>query len=162
MVAATSRRKAELTLPSDNEILVTREFEAPRHLVFKAWTTPELVKRWWTARRGEATVAEIDLRVGGRWRYAMVMPDGTEIAFHGEYKEVVPDDRIVSTEVFEAVPEHEALNTVTFAERGERTLVTILMRHESKAVRDMVLATGMEGGLQDALDLLESQAQSLA
>jgi uncharacterized protein YndB with AHSA1/START domain len=162
MVAATSRRKAELTLPSDNEILVTREFEAPRHLVFKAWTTPELVKRWWTARRGEATVAEIDLRVGGTWRYAMVMPDGTEIAFHGEYKEVVPDERIVSTEVFEAVPEHEALNTVTFAERGERTLVTILMRHESKAVRDMVLATGMEGGLQDALDLLESQAQSLA
>jgi uncharacterized protein YndB with AHSA1/START domain len=162
MAAATSNRKAKLTLPTDNEILVTREFEAPRHLVYRAWTTPELVKRWWVGQRGKAISAEIDLRVGGRWRYMMVTHDGFEVAFHGEYKDVVPNERIVSTEIYEAAPEGEALNTITFAEQGDRTLVMILMQHRSKELRDMVLQTGMEGGLQEALDLLEGLAQSLA
>jgi uncharacterized protein YndB with AHSA1/START domain len=162
MAAATSSRKATLTLPSDNEILVTREFEAPRHLVYRAWTTPELVKRWWVGQRGRAISAEIDLRVGGRWRYVMVTHDGFEVAFHGEYKDVVPNERIVSTEIYEAAPEGEALNTITFAEQGDRTLVSILMQHRTQELRDMVLQTGMEGGLQEALDLLEGLAQSLA
>jgi uncharacterized protein YndB with AHSA1/START domain len=162
MSAATSGKRATLTLPSDSEILITREFDAPKHLVYRAWTTPDLVKRWWVGQRGKAISAEIDLRVGGRWRYVMVTHDGFDVAFHGEYREIVPDERIVSTEVYEAAPEGEALNTITFTERDDRTLVTILMQHRSNEIRDMVLRTGMEGGLQEALDLLESLAQSLA
>src|ERR1700675_4650893 len=104
-MAATSSGTATVTLPTDRQILITREFEAPRHLVYKAWTTPELVKRWWHANRGEATVAEIDLQVGGKWRYVMVAHDGVEVGFHGEYREIVPNERIVSTEVYEGLPE---------------------------------------------------------
>ena len=90
MVAVTDSRKATVTLPNDEQILITREFDAPRHLVYKAWTTPELVRRWWSGHRGEMKVAEIDLRVGGRWRYVMVANGGFEVAFHGEYREIVP------------------------------------------------------------------------
>jgi uncharacterized protein YndB with AHSA1/START domain len=164
MVPTTGDKKAVLTLPNDTQILITRDFDAPRHLVYRAWTTPDLVRRWWHAKRGEVTVAEIDLRVGGRWRYAMVMPSGDEVAFHGAYREIVPEERIVSTEVFEGFPDHEALNTLTFADNHNRdgTLVTILNEHSSREVRDMVLKTGMEDGLQDALDLLEEAARTLA
>ena len=159
----TSTRTATVTLPADEQILITRDFDAPRHLVYKAWTTPELVRRWWTANRGEMTVAEIDLRVGGRWRYVMVTPDGFEVAFHGEYREIVPDERIVSTEIYEAMPEGEALNTLTFAEtEAGRTTVTLLVEHENREHRDAHVNSGMEDGLQDALDLLEQVARSLA
>src|SRR5438105_15533858 len=118
----TSSGTATLTLPTDEQILITREFDAPRHLVYKAFTTPELVKRWWHANRGEMTIAEIDLRVGGRWRYAMVTDDGTEVGFHGEYREIVPNERIVSTEVYEGLPggvsqeDGATVNTATFSE----------------------------------------------
>jgi uncharacterized protein YndB with AHSA1/START domain len=164
----SDERKAKLTLPAEDKILVTREFDAPRHLVYKAWTTPELVAQWWTARRGAAKEMEIDLRVGGRWRYAMETADGQEVAFHGEYKEIVPDERIVSTEVYEGAPvpaaEAEAnatVNTATFAEAEGRTTVTILIQCPSPEVREMIVASGMEDGLQDALDLLEEVAQGL-
>jgi uncharacterized protein YndB with AHSA1/START domain len=161
-MAMTSSGTAAVTLPADEQILITREFDAPKHLVYRAWTTPELVKRWWHAKRGEATIAEIDLRVGGRWRYVMVTDEGEEVAFHGEYREIVPDQRIVNTEVFEGAPGGEAaLNTITFEEKDGRTTVTLLMEVSSKEVRDMILATGMEDGLQDALDLLEEVAVSL-
>src|SRR5437764_5591258 len=120
-MAATSSRRATLTLPSDEQILVTREFDAPRHLVYRAWTTPELVRRWWHANRGEVTLVEIDLRVGGKWRYVMTACGGPEVRFHGEYRELVPDERIVSTEVYEGAPGAEALDTVTFTETGGRT-----------------------------------------
>ena len=155
---------ATVTLPTDEQILITREFDAPRHLVYKAWTTPELVKRWWSADRGEVTVAEIDLRVGGTWRYVMVMPDGVEVGFHGEYREIVPNERIVSTEVFEGVPggdEKPALNTLTLTEVDGRTRLEILVEHATKAERDMHIESGMEDGLQDALDLLEGVVASL-
>ena len=94
-----------MTLPSDRQILITREFDAPKELVWKAWTTPELVRRWWHANRGEMTVCEIDLRVGGSWRYAMVTPDGMEVGFHGEYREIEPFERLVSTEAYEGIPD---------------------------------------------------------
>ena len=89
-MAATSSGTATVTLPTDEQILITREFDAPKHLVYKAWTTPDLVKRWWNAKRGEVTTCEIDLRVGGKWRSVMVTDDGLEVAFHGEYREIVP------------------------------------------------------------------------
>jgi uncharacterized protein YndB with AHSA1/START domain len=154
-------RSARVTLPTDTQILIEREFDAPAHLVYRAYTEPDLVKRWWTANRGEMTVAEIDLRVGGGWRYAMVTPDGFEVAFHGEYREIVPNERIVSTEVYEAVPDAAALDTATFAERDGRTLLTILVEHSRKEHRDAHVESGMEDGLQDALDLLERVAVSL-
>jgi uncharacterized protein YndB with AHSA1/START domain len=163
-MATTSSGRAVVTLPADEQILITREFDAPRHLVWQAWTTPELVKRWWTARRGEATVLEIDLRVGGTWRYVMVTPDGFEVGFHGEYREIVPHERIVSTEAYEGIPdpdEHASLNTLTLTETDGRTTLTLLVQHASKADRDAQIASGMESGLQDALDLLEEIAGSL-
>jgi uncharacterized protein YndB with AHSA1/START domain len=158
---AVSSGTATVTLPTDEQILITREFDAPKHLVYNAYTTPGLVKRWWHANRGEMTTCEIDLRVGGRWRYAMVTPDGFEVAFHGEYREIVSNERIVATEVYEGMPEAEALDTVRFSEVDGRTTLTILVQHTSKQHRDAHIDSGMEAGLQDALDLLEQVAVSL-
>jgi uncharacterized protein YndB with AHSA1/START domain len=160
-MAVRSSGTATVTLPTDEQILITREFDAPRHLVYRAWTTPELVRRWWSAKRGEVTVAEIDLRVGGRWRYVMVTPDGLEVAFRGEYREIVPNERIVSTEVYEGFPEGEAVDTLTLTESDGRTTLTILVQHSSREHRDAHINSGMEAGLQDALDLLEEVAVSL-
>jgi uncharacterized protein YndB with AHSA1/START domain len=167
MVEVTNRRSAKLTLPTDEQILITREFDAPKHLVYDAFTTPELVKRWWHANRGRVTVAEIDLRVGGKWRYVAVADDGTEVGFHGEYREIVPNERVVSTEVYEGLPEGVSeelggtVNTATFAEADGRTTLTILVQATSKVARDAIIESGMEDGLQDALDLLEQAATSL-
>jgi uncharacterized protein YndB with AHSA1/START domain len=160
-MAVTSSGTATVTLPADDQILITREFDAPRHLVYQAWTTPELVKRWWTANRGEATIAEIDLRVGGWWRYVMVTDDGFEVAFHGEFREIVPNERIVSTEVYEGMPEAEALNTLTLTEADGKTILTVLVQHATKEHRDAHIESGMEAGMQDAMDLLEEVAVSL-
>ena len=159
-----SSRKAKVTLPTDEQIQITRDFDAPRHLVYKAWTTPELVKRWWNAKRGEVTVAEIDLREGGRWRYAMVTPDGMEVAFHGVYREIVPDERLVTTEVYEmpgASDDDAPLNEVTFAEAAGRTTLTILVLCGTRELRDMIIGSGMEAGMQEGMDLLEEVARGL-
>ena len=167
-MTVTSRGRATLTLPSDEQILITREFDAPRHLVYEAWTTPELVERWWHAKRGRVTVVEIDLRVGGKWRYAMVADDGMEVAFHGEYRQIVRNERIVSTEVYEGLPDGvpqeqgATVNTATFTETDGRTQLTLLIETTSKLSRDAIIESGMESGLQDALDLLEQTAKSVA
>jgi uncharacterized protein YndB with AHSA1/START domain len=158
---AVSSGTAKVTLPADEQILITREFDAPKELVYKAWTTPELVKRWWHANRGEMTTCEIDLRVGGGWRYVMVTPDGFEVGFHGEYREIVPNERLVSTEVYEGMPDGEALDTLTLTEVDGRTTLEILVQHSSKEHRDAHIASGMEDGMQDAMDLLEQVAVSL-
>ena len=161
METMPSSGTATVELPTDEEILITREFDAPKELVFKAFTTPELVKRWWHANRGEMTVAEIDLQVGGKWRYVMVADGGVEVGFHGEYREIVPNERLVSIEVFEGYPDEEAVNTATFTEVDGRTTLTILVQHSSKEARDAHIDSGMEAGMQDALDLLEQGAVSL-
>jgi uncharacterized protein YndB with AHSA1/START domain len=160
-MATTARHSAVVTLPTDTQILITREFDAPRHLVYRVWTTPELIRRWWSARRGEVTVAEVDLRVGGRWRYAMIANGGFEVAFHGEFREVTPNERIVRTEIYEAFPDAGALSTETFTEVDGRTTLTVLVDHERKEHRDAHVESGMEDGLQDALDLLEGIVGSL-
>ena len=154
MSEMTSSGSAKVTLPADEQILITREFDAPPDLVYKAWTTPELVKRWWSGHRGEMKSAEIDLRVGGRWRYVMVANGGFEVAFHGEYREIVPEERIVTTEVYELpdAPEGDgALNTVTFSEADGRTTLTILVQTASRQERDMIVDSGMEVGLQEQM-----------
>jgi uncharacterized protein YndB with AHSA1/START domain len=165
-MAVTRSGTAKVTLPTDEQILITREFDAPKDLVYKAWTTPELVKRWWNANRGEVTIAEIDLRIGGRWRYVMVADGGLEVGFHGEYHEIVPDERIVSTEIYEGMPqgdgpEQGTVNTATFTEADGRTTLTILVQAPSKEIRDAIIDSGMEAGMQDAMGLLEQVAVSL-
>src|SRR5215211_3115223 len=152
---------ATVELPTDEQILITREFDAPKELVFKAFTTPELVRRWWHAERGEMSVAEIDLRVGGRWRYVMIADGGVEVGCHGEHREVVPNERRVSTEIFEGYPDEVAVNTATFEEVDGRTKLTILVEHSSQEARDAHINSGMEAGMQDAFDLLEQAAVSL-
>lgn len=162
-----SSGKAKVTLPTDEQILIEREFDAPRHLVYKALTTPELVKRWFHANRGVITSAEIDLRVGGKWRYVSRADGVGEFGFHGEYRELVPNERIVWTEFFEGVPEGVAeadattVNTATLTEAEGRTMLTVLIQAPSKAARDAIIESGMEDGLQDALRLVEEVALSL-
>jgi uncharacterized protein YndB with AHSA1/START domain len=141
--------------------MITRQFDAPRHLVYRAWTTPELIRRWWAGDRGKVTSAEVDLRPGGRWRYVMTANGGFEVAFHGEYREIVPDQRIVSTEVFEGMPDAAAVSTATFAEQDGCTTLTILVEHTSQEHRDMHLNSGMEEGMNESLDHLEQVAASL-
>lgn len=157
----TSSGTAVVTLPTDTQILITREFDAGRHLVYRAWTTPELIKRWWSGERGEVTSVEVDLQVGGKWRYVMVAHGGFEVAFHGEYIEIVPNERIVSTEVYEGAPGAAAVNTLTLTETAGRTTMTLLVQHEDQADRDAHINSGMEVGMQEAMDKLEQVARSL-
>ena len=162
MEAMASSGTATVTLPADDQILITREFDAPKHLVYKAYTTPELVRRWWSGERGEMTSCEIDLRVGGTWRYVMIAASGGfEVAFHGEYREIVPNERIVTTEVYEGMPDAEAVDHVTFTEEDGRTTLTMLVQHTSKEDRDAHINSGMEVGMQEAMDRLEQVAISL-
>ncbi|MEW9872702.1 SRPBCC family protein [Arthrobacter sp. HS15c] len=168
-MAQTSSGTMDVTFPSDEEILITRTLNAPRHLVYRAWTTPELVKRWWPGRRGEMTVAEMDFRVGGAWRYVMVAHGEFEVGFHGTYREIVPNERIVNTEVME-VPgaptdseEGAVVNTVTFEEAdGGATTVRIRTDAGSKEVRDMIAQSGMEGGVREQFEIIEELAAALA
>ena len=162
MTPATSSGTAKVTLPTDEQILITREFNAPKHLVYTAYTTPELVERWWSGCRGKVTRAEIDLRVGGMWRYVMVANDGFEVAFHGEFREIVPDEKLVTTEVYEGYPDAAAIDTVTFTEVDGRTTLEILVEHETKEHRDAHINSGMEVGMQESMDALEQVAISLA
>ena len=161
-MSVTSSNRAQVTTPADDEILIVREFDAPKHLVYKAYTTPELVSRWWPGERGEMESCEIDLRVGGKWRYVMVAKGDIQVAFHGEFSEIAENERLVTTEVYEGAPDSPALNIVTFEESGGRTTLTIVMKVESREVRDMIIDSGMEGGLQEGMDLLERLARELA
>jgi uncharacterized protein YndB with AHSA1/START domain len=152
----TTTGTATVTTPSDLEILIIREFAAPPALVYRAWTTPELVTRWWAGKQGTLTSVEIDLRVGGGWRYVLES-DGFEIAFSGEYRELVPGERIVTTEVYEAMPPvgDPVLNVVTFAPAGPGTHLELLVVAPDTQTRDAILGSGMEVGMQLQFDLLD-------
>jgi uncharacterized protein YndB with AHSA1/START domain len=158
-----STHTATVTLPTDEQILITREFDAPAHLVWRAVTEPELVRRWWGAERGDMTICDIDLRVGGKWRYVMnaASAPGIEVDFYGEFQEIVPDERIVQTEVFAPFPDAGAVNTMTLAEHDGRTTMTVLVQHQAKEHRDMHINSGMEAGMQESYDALEKVATSL-
>jgi uncharacterized protein YndB with AHSA1/START domain len=168
-MAQASGSTMDVTFPNDEEILITRTLNAPRHLVYRAWTTPELVKKWWPGRRGEMTVTDMDFRVGGAWRYVMVAHGEFEVAFHGTYREIVPNERIVNTEVMETPdgsPDSEegaVITTVTFEEAdGGATTVRIRTNAGSKEVRDMIAQSGMEGGVREQFEIIEELAASLA
>jgi uncharacterized protein YndB with AHSA1/START domain len=161
METVPSSGAAKVTLPAEDQLLITREFDAPKDLVYKAYTTPELVRRWWTGERGEMTECEIDLRVGGTWRYVMVAHGDFEVAFHGEYREIVPNERLVTTEVYEGMPDAEAVDHITFTEEDGRTTLTMLVQHRNQEERDAHLNSGMEAGMQESMDRLEQVAASL-
>ena len=152
----------KVTTPSDQEIRMTRLFDAPRRLVFEAMTKPEHVKQWW-GRLGEGysvPVCEIDLRVGGAWRFVNRHPNG-EAAFHGEYREIAPPSRLVFTEIFEEFPDTVSVVTTDFTEESGKTRMTATVRYPSRDVRDMVLASGMSRGAGISYDRLEDLAASL-
>jgi uncharacterized protein YndB with AHSA1/START domain len=156
---------AVVTLPSDTEILITRQFDAPAELVFKACTTPELVKQWWGFATSEWQVCEVDLRVGGTWRY-VIIDRGMEVGFHGVYREIERPHRLVSTEVFEGFPfgdpdEAASLNTWTLEESGGVTTMTVLVQHKSQEHRDGQIQSGMEGGMQVSYDRMEDLLRTL-
>ncbi len=167
-MAQTGSGTISVTLPGDQEILITRTLNAPRHLVYRAWTTAELVKKWWPGRRGEMTVVEMDFRVGGTWRYVMLAHGGFDLAFHGTYREIVPNERIVYTEVMETPDaaadsgEGAVVNTVTFEDAdGGTTLVSIRTDAGSREVRDMIAQSGMEGGVREQFEIIEELAAAL-
>lgn len=157
-----SSGKLAVTRTSDTEIVLTRVFDAPRHLVWETMTRPEYVRRWWCCMDGfTMTVCEIDLRVGGAWRFFMVGPDGNEVGFYGEYRELSPPERMVNTEIFAPFPEHPSVVTVTLEERDGVTHYRSVVRHDSKYACDMHLQSGMEYGANLALDRLEEIARTI-
>ncbi|HJR97871.1 MAG TPA: SRPBCC family protein [Actinomycetota bacterium] len=165
----TSSGTAAVTLPTETQIVITRQFDAPKHLVWKAYTTPELIQRWWSGERGEVTKAEVDLRVGGTWRYVMMAHGGFEVGFHGEFREIVPNERLVTTEVYDTGPGSESADesmapviTTTFTEVEGRTTFTQVVDCPSAEVRDMIVESGMEAGMQESMDALERVAITLA
>jgi uncharacterized protein YndB with AHSA1/START domain len=152
---------AVVTLPSETEILITRSFDAPADLVFKAYTTPALVKRWWGFETSEWLVCEVDLRVGGQWRYVTRDQD-FEVGFHGEFREIDAPRRLVSTEVYEGFPDGEALDIVTLDEVDGVTTMTVLVQHSCQEHRDAHINSGMEGGMQISYNRLEDVVRQMA
>ncbi|HJQ76555.1 MAG TPA: SRPBCC family protein [Acidimicrobiia bacterium] len=146
---------AKVTLPSDTEILITREFDAPAELVFDVWTRPEHVRNWWGWESDPMTVCEVDLRVGGKWHYVSVNEELGEIDFYGEFKEIDRPRRLVSTEIFAPYPDSATLNTLTLEERDGITIMRVLVQCETTETRDAIIASGMEGGLQHGLDRID-------
>jgi uncharacterized protein YndB with AHSA1/START domain len=152
----------KVTMPSDQEIRMTRLFNAPRQLVFEAMTKPEHVKQWW-GRLGEGysvPVCEIDFRVGGQWRFVNRHPGG-DAAFYGEYREIAPPSRVVFTEIFEQFPDTVSVVTAELTEEGSKTRLTATVRYPSLEVRDMVAGTGMATGAGISYDRLEDLVAAL-
>src|SRR5438093_703144 len=144
-----------LTTPSDREIVITRMFDAPRELVFKAITDPTLIPRWWGPRRYETIVDKMEPRVGGTWRFINKDADGNEFAFNGVYREIVPPERVVQTFEFEPMPGHISVDTLTLEDIGDgRTRVRVRSVFASKEDRDAVLSSGMESGANETYDRL--------
>ena len=146
---------ATVTLPTDTSILITRSFEAPADLVWEALTTPRLLLRWWGPSWSPLVACELDLRVGGRWRYVSRSTDGTELGWHGVYRELEPGRRIVSTEVFEGHPEAESVNTMTLEFVDGVTTLQTMVQHSRQEFRDGHIASGMERGMQETFDRLD-------
>lgn len=161
----TTMNETDMRLQGDREIVISRTFNAPARIVFDAVTKPELVKRWWAPKSHCVTMVQcdIDLRVGGAYRYVMQQGDGPHMAFSGTYSEVTPPTRIVYEEVFEPMAAAGAVKvTVTFEEKDGKTRMVNHSLYPSKQVRDGVLASGMEHGMREAMDQLDELVASLA
>jgi uncharacterized protein YndB with AHSA1/START domain len=159
-----SSEKLEIVAPADEPTIVTRRVvDAPRVLVFDAFTKPEHLRRWLGPRRLTWVVCESDLRVGGRYRWVQRAPEGQEFTFHGEYREIMRPEKIVRTFIFEPYHEDEALETLTLEEQDGKTMVTTLSVHKTIAGRDRHLAGGrMEAGMTDGYARLDELVAELA
>jgi uncharacterized protein YndB with AHSA1/START domain len=158
-----SKPVVTLTMPSDKDLVITAVLDAPRRLVFEACTKPEHVKQWWGPRRMPLTVCQIDLRPGGAWRYATRDPDnGNEYAWSGVYREIVPPERLVYTEGFEAMPGHDYLVTATLDEKDGKTTLTSRLRYKSVEDRDGHVNSGMEPGMRESYDRLGEHLAAMA
>ena len=152
-----------VTTPSDREIRMTRLFDGPRHLLFEAMGKPEHIREWW-GRLGEGysvPVCEVDLRPGGAWRFVNRTPKGELVAFHGVYREIVPPERVVFTEIFEMFPDTEAVVTSVLTDENRKTRLTATVIYPSREVRDIVLNSGMAGGAAVSYDRLEDELARL-
>src|SRR5262245_4604357 len=143
----------KVTTPTDREIVLTRVFDAPRHLVLDALTKPELLKRWFGPHGYNLVVCETDLRVGGAWRFVLRGPDGKDMGMRGVYREIAPPDRMVHTESFDDYP-GESLVTTVLVERDGKTTLTATVLYPSQEIRDAVLNSGMEHGAAETYDRL--------
>jgi uncharacterized protein YndB with AHSA1/START domain len=161
-IVANKAGVTSFATPTDNQVSITRVFDAPRHLLYQAYTTPRLLQQWLLGPEGwTMPVCEIDVRVGGAWRYVWRKSDGTEMAMGGTVKEVVPNERLVSTERWG--PEWpETINQVEFTESGGRTTVTTTITYPSKDARDAALKTGMKDGADQSYARLEQLVRTLA
>jgi uncharacterized protein YndB with AHSA1/START domain len=151
----------KVTTPSEREITLTRIFDAPRGLVFDAMTKPELLKRWFGPRGYSLAVCDVDLKVGGRWRFVLRGPDGADMGMSGVYREIASPERLVSTEAFDEYP-GEALATIVLVEDGGKTTFTNTLLYPSRAIRDIVINTGMEHGAAESYDKLDEHLASVA
>jgi uncharacterized protein YndB with AHSA1/START domain len=154
----------QVTTPSEREIAMTRVFDAPRSLVFDAWTKPELLRRWLGVRAGwSMAVCEVDLKVGGAYRFVWRGPDGAEMGMGGVYREILPPERLVATELFDdSWYAGEALDTTVLVEEDGKTTVTTTVLYESQETRDAVLESGMERGVAESYDTLAEYLASIA
>lgn len=156
--------RTTLERPSEEELVITRTFDAPARIVYAAWTQPELLKRWWAPRSLGVTLfsAEADVRPGGTYRYVFGHDEAKAMAFSGTYREVVPEKRLVATQIFEPMPQAgEAIVTATFEETRGKTRLVLHQRHASKATLDAILASGMERGMRDTFEQLEALVATL-
>lgn len=150
-----------LTLPSDREIVMTRVFNAPRALVFKAFTDPEAIAQWWGQNNATTIVDKMDVRPGGVWRYVQRAADGNEWGFRGEYLEIVPPERLVNTFEFEGLPGHVVTDTAVFEEFDGKTRLTVTSTFDSQEDRDGMIASGMEDGALESYARLDAYLQML-
>lgn len=166
MPASTAANSGTFTVstPSDCEIRMTRLFDAPRALVFEAMTKPEHIRHWWGNLGDGYSVptCEVDLRVGGKWRFVNRTPKGESAVFYGEYREINPPARVVFTEIFEPYPDVVSVVTSELIEENGKTRLVATVAYPSREVRDMVRATGMERGAAISYDRLEEVARSLS
>jgi uncharacterized protein YndB with AHSA1/START domain len=146
---------AKVTTPTDREIHIERVFHAPRDQVFSVYTDPELIPEWWGLRDATTVVDQMDVRNGGSWRFVMRSSDGSESGFRGTYREVTPPERIVQTFEWEGMPGHVSVETATFEDLGDRTKVTTVSLFHTPEERDGMLASGMEGGLNETYARLD-------
>jgi uncharacterized protein YndB with AHSA1/START domain len=154
--------KLKLSTPSDREILMTREFDAPRDLVFEAHTSCEHLKNWWGPRKYEIASCEVDFRPGGKWRVVHRGPEGSEDEFYGEYRDIVRPEKIVWTFEWGGMPGHVSVETLTLEERDGKTTLTATSVYDSVEDRDGMLQTGMETGAAETWDRLEDYLEVLA
>lgn len=150
----TNENTSSVTIISDLEIAMSRVFDAPRDLVFKAYTDPEMVAQWWGLRASTTIIERMDVRPDGQWRFIQREADSTEYAFNGEYREVSPPERLVNTFEFEPMPGHVIVDTATFEDLDGRTKLTVTSLFQSVEDRDGMLASGMEGGANESWDQL--------